>query len=244
MAPDGGSGGTSPRGGRPLIPRVIHQTWRNHDLPKSFALCAGSWRAHNPEWHWRLWTDADNDAFVAAEYPNLLDVYQACPTPIQRVDIVRYLILHRLGGLFVDLDFEALRPIDALLTASAVFGCEPRENCKVHGRRRIVSNAFMAAMPGHALFTAIVSALPRCMARTHSGNPFTAILETTGPFFLSDAIEAYCGPDAIALMPPGRLYPLGIRDIEALRARGWTQDLRARVRDAWAVHYHSGTWWR
>jgi glycosyltransferase involved in cell wall biosynthesis len=93
------------------LPRVIHQTWRDADLPPAFAHLAQTWRALNPGWAWRLWTDADNRDFVAQEYPGLLTFYDAYPFPIQRVDMVRYLILQRHGGLFVDLDFEALRPI-------------------------------------------------------------------------------------------------------------------------------------
>src|SRR5271154_6297433 len=81
-----------------MIPRVIHQTWRGADLPAPFARLAETWRRHHPQWQWRLWTDTDNRAFVGAHFPAMLGLYDSYPHPIQRVDIVRYLILHVHGG--------------------------------------------------------------------------------------------------------------------------------------------------
>lgn len=229
-----------------MIPRIIHQTWRDADLPPAFARLAETWRALNPGWAWRLWTDADNRAFVAHDYPNLLALYDAYPFPIQRVDMVRYLILHRHGGLFVDLDFEALRPVGPFLDAMAVFGCEADENCRAHGKDRIVSNAFMACTAGHALLDAIVAALPGALqgAIDHGLTRNEAILESTGPFFLTRCLDAYDGEAGVSVLPARLLYPLGISAIEQLRAEGWSEPLRARLNEACAVHYHAGTWWR
>lgn len=229
-----------------MIPRMIHQTWRDAELPPAFAHMAQTWRTMNPGWAWRLWTDSDNREFVARDYPGLLALYDAYPFPIQRVDMVRYLILQRHGGLFVDLDFEALRPIEPFLDADAVFGCEPDENCRAHGKARIVSNAFMACRPDHPVLDAVVAALPGAMQRAieQGLDRNAAILETTGPFVLTRCLETYDGAASVAVLPAEILYPLGISEIEQLRAQGWNGPLRARLTEACAVHYHAGTWWR
>jgi mannosyltransferase OCH1-like enzyme len=225
-----------------VIPRIIHQTWRDADLPAPLADMAETWRRHHPDWEWRLWTDADNRAFVAAHHPGFLAFYDAYPHPIQRVDAVRYLILQRLGGVFVDLDFEALRPIGPLLTGNCVFGQEPQENCAAHGRDLIVSNAFMAAAPRHPFMTALAEGLAH--ARPQTANPNTAILETTGPFYLTALHQAYRGPDPATILPAEAIFPLSVSQIEQLRIHGWTPDLVALRETAAAVHYHAGTWWR
>lgn len=229
-----------------MIPRVIHQTWRDAHLPPAFARLARTWRDLNPGWAWRLWTDVDNREFVAREYPGLLALYDAYPFPIQRVDMVRYLILQRHGGLFVDLDFEALQPIEPFLEADAVFGCELDENCRAHGKARIVSNAFMACAPQHPLLDAVVAALPGAMqdAINQGLERNAAILESTGPFFLTRCLDAYDGAASVAVLPAETLYPLGVSEIEQLREQGWSPSLRARLNGACAVHYHAGTWWR
>lgn len=229
-----------------MIPRVIHQTWRDVDLPAPFARLAETWRAHHPGWQWRLWTDADNRAFVTERFPDMLALYDGYPHPIQRVDMVRYLILHTHGGLFVDLDFEALRPLDPHLAGDCVFGAEPAENCAAHGMAEIVSNAFMAARPGHPLLHAVIAGLPEAFSATqaHGLDRNRAILETTGPFHLTRCVSAYEGAEPVTVLSSETLFPLGISDIETLRRTGWDDALRARLSRACAVHYHAGTWWR
>jgi inositol phosphorylceramide mannosyltransferase catalytic subunit len=229
-----------------VIPRVIHQTWRGADLPAPFARLAETWRRHHPQWQWRLWTDTDNRAFVGAHFPAMLGLYDSYPHPIQRVDIVRYLILYVHGGLFIDLDFEALRPLDPHLTSDCVFGAEPAENCAVHGMDEIISNAFMAVRPGHPLLQTVITTLPEAShtARARGLDRNRAILETTGPFHLTRCLRAYVGADPATILPSDALYPLGISDIEALRRTGCSDALRAKLDRACAVHYHAGTWWR
>src|SRR5690348_2125687 len=94
------------------IPHAIHQTWKSADVPPRFAAYARSWRMHHPRWPWRLWTDADLRAFVAAHEPAFLATYDAYAHPICRVDAARYAIMRHVGGVYADLDFECLAPLD------------------------------------------------------------------------------------------------------------------------------------
>lgn len=229
-----------------MIPRLIHQTWRDADLPAPFAQLAAKWRQHHPKWRWRLWTDLENRAFVADHFPAMLALYDSYPHPIQRVDMVRYLILYVEGGLFVDLDIEPLRPLDSLVASECSFGAEPAENCAVHGMKLILSNAFMAVRSGHPFLRLIIESLPEANRLAHLGglDRNRMVLETTGPFHLTRCYQSYSGPDPITILPSELLYPLGISDIEKLRHTGWDDDLRSRLTLAYAVHYHAGTWWR
>src|SRR5690606_25109495 len=164
------------------IPRILHQTWKTAEVPGEWAGSAASWRTHHPEWQHRLWTDEDNRAFVAEHYPALLEAYDAYPYAIMRADAVRYCLLHHFGGVYVDLDFECLRPIDELIaTEHFVVAREPAAQSAWLGTTSLVSNAFMAAPPGHPLLQAVLDELrqgPR-EAVTH-----VDVLEMTGPMML------------------------------------------------------------
>jgi mannosyltransferase OCH1-like enzyme len=98
-----------------VFPKIIHQTWKDEKVPAFLAPCQESWKRLNPSWEYRLWTDADNDALVRDEFPSLLDLYRSLPRAIHRADFARVLYLWRFGGLYVDLDIEALRSADELL---------------------------------------------------------------------------------------------------------------------------------
>lgn len=94
--------------GLSVLPQRLHQTWKDFQPPKQ--LFSPRWRhslrAANPGWQYRLWSDDENRGLVAARYPWLLATYDGYPTPIQRADVARYLIVHTYGGIYADLDVE------------------------------------------------------------------------------------------------------------------------------------------
>ena len=40
-----------------MIPRIVHQTWKNRDVPKEYILFQEKVSALHPGWEYRLWTD-------------------------------------------------------------------------------------------------------------------------------------------------------------------------------------------
>ncbi|KAH7317993.1 hypothetical protein B0J17DRAFT_686506 [Rhizoctonia solani] len=78
-----------------------------------------SWRLAYPDWSYVLWDDADNRELVRVLYPRLLEAYEALPREIYRADFVRNLYMHAFGGIYSDLDSEAVTSLDPLLSASA-----------------------------------------------------------------------------------------------------------------------------
>ena len=71
-----------------------------------------AWKRLHPGWRYMLWTDEDNLEFVRSKYPEFLDLYLYWPYPIQRVDMVRYLILDYYGGIYCDLDQQPLQSLE------------------------------------------------------------------------------------------------------------------------------------
>ena len=94
--------------------RKIFQTWKTCQVPSRWQTGQKSVIDMNPGWVYTLTTDADNDELVARHVPWFLDRFRGFEHPIQRADAVRYVILYLYGGVYVDLDYECLRPFDAL----------------------------------------------------------------------------------------------------------------------------------
>ena len=78
----------------------------------------------------RYWSDKDNRALVESEFPDFLPTYDGYEHNIQRADAVRYMIMHKFGGVYADLDFESVRPLDELLirTTAQVNDTYPFQN--------------------------------------------------------------------------------------------------------------------
>ncbi|CAE6484122.1 unnamed protein product [Rhizoctonia solani] len=148
--------------GQRVSARFIHQSWKTHDLKPSTVPLADSWRLSYPGWEYVLWDDADNKELVRVLYPRLLATYEALPREIYRADFVRNLYMHAFGGIYADLDSEAVAPLEPLLSASSERLAESPstpvafvgEMVTASNPAHAVPNAFFAATtPGHPFWT-------------------------------------------------------------------------------------------
>ena len=235
----GGGDETSPAAPARPIPRVVHQTWKNAEVPGDLAAWRRSWIALNPGWEPRLWTDEDCRELIRRDYPWFLAVFDEYPEGVMRADAARAFILHRHGGVYADLDFECLRPLAPLLEGKgAVLGVEPERHRVRHfplpgGPGRIVCNAFMASVPGHPFWEHV----HRALVGAHRERE---VLDATGPFLLTRACESWPRRGELSLEPPALLYPITADE-------AW-DELTPEVRrllaaTAFAVHHWRGSWW-
>ncbi|HCN83947.1 MAG TPA: glycoside transferase family 32 [Sphingobacteriaceae bacterium] len=228
------------------IPRIIHQTWKTTNVPSLYTPWVKSWKENHPGWQYMLWTDDMNIAFIKKYAPDFLRTYRNYPHTIQRVDAVRYFILYHLGGMFIDLDFECLENIELLLkNQECVFGTEPPAHCEQHNKELIVCNALMACAPGNNFFKIICESLQKYLrVKTTSVPAWLEILDTTGPFKLTELYNAYTEKGNIKLISSDLLYPFSIKETrELINSAAINEVIQKKIDGAYAVHYFLGSWW-
>jgi mannosyltransferase OCH1-like enzyme/glycosyltransferase involved in cell wall biosynthesis len=226
-----------------MIPKIIHQTWKSRQLPYHLAALQATWQEHHPDWEYRLWTDADNRDFLATHYAWFLPTYDGYAHFISRVDAIRYFWLDFYGGLYVDLDFECLSPIDWLLAAkSIVLSLEPQAHIQENYRAqalnltKIISPALIASAAKHPFWEHVWQQLSLA-------KDLTDPLAATGPFLLTHAYETYPMCAEIEPIAADRLHPLTLKDLES----GCLFDLAVRSQisqQATAIHHWQGSWWK
>jgi mannosyltransferase OCH1-like enzyme len=221
------------------IPKILHQIWNDRQVPRVFDEYVASWKANHPDWEYRLWTFEDNRRFVAEHYPWFLSTYDGYPKPIQRADAARYFILHKCGGVYVDLDFLSFSPITPLLSGrECVLGVEPPEHCRQFGVPKFVGNALMAAAPEHPFFKTVIRELSNFVDHVECDQP---ILSSTGPLMLTRVYERFADKNTMAVLPSRYFYPLTLHQATEYRLTGRTDvDLSESV----AVHLYCGSWWK
>lgn len=226
-----------------VIPWIIHQTWKDQNIPQRFKPYVRSWRNHHPDWEYRLWDDAANRNFIRTQHHWFLPIYDNYSLNIQRADAIRYFILYTYGGLYVDLDFECFKPVEPLLEGKkCVFGIESPEHSRRQGIDQIISNAFMAAIPKHPFFYAVMKHLVTDMPEKQDFGRF--VLETTGPLMLSRLLANFQNGNDITLMPSEYLFPLDMDTAEQFLAGHSSPQTDQVLKNAYAVHYHCGSWWK
>lgn len=218
-----------------MIPRTIHQIWLGDcPLPTEFRLFADGWRRLHPEWGYRLWRDGDLPELVNRE------VFDAVASAAGKADVLRYELIWRFGGVYVDMDFECLRPLDPLLADVPAFIADQRVNRPING--------LFGAEKQHGLTAALVAALPESFAK-HRG-----LFAQTGPGFLRRTFYQYLGPGfSVEKRPHGYLHRS--RDRQRV-VQGFERgvfcpyDSHEKHRRhehfpaAYAVHHWAGSWMR
>ena len=192
------------------IPRIFHQIWLGDgEMPAKFRAYSRSWRTHHPGWELKMWTDANLPPLVNQE------LFDSVTEVRERADLLRYELLYRYGGVYVDTDFECFKSIEPLLHArSGEEGGEESPPVSAFSSQESpehISIGIMGATQGNAFFGRIVDNLPRWHA-THSG-PEWHIGYRTGPFLIRSAYALW--PGELTLLPQWALYPYHSTNFEA-----------------------------
>ena len=100
-----------------MIPKIIWQTheWELEDLPDTFKKSVDSWKNMNPTWDYR-YTSARKRLEHIRDYggEEFLKFYKDC-NRLTQADLWRYVVLYKFGGVYSDLDWECIRPLDDII---------------------------------------------------------------------------------------------------------------------------------
>jgi inositol phosphorylceramide mannosyltransferase catalytic subunit len=110
-----------------LIPRTINYIWLGkkpmHPLMNGWRQ---KWESLHPRWEIKIWSESPGNPTslicqhetLDSSFPKLLQ--DSCHLS-QRTNIWRYELLHRLGGLYLDTDFEPIKSLDPLIDGLEAF---------------------------------------------------------------------------------------------------------------------------
>ncbi|KAK3097255.1 hypothetical protein FSP39_008104 [Pinctada imbricata] len=169
-----------PTSGPYRIPKIIHQTWKNRNIPSKFSKWVKSWVKNHPDWQYYLWTDDSARKLIRERHPHLLDVFNGYEDGIRRADSLRYIILYEFGGVYADMDMESLKPLDPFARKYACFlGQEPYEHPILDGGYEgLVINALMASRAKHPYMKLLMENLPKYQN-------MWSVMDSTGPHFVT-----------------------------------------------------------
>jgi inositol phosphorylceramide mannosyltransferase catalytic subunit len=187
------------------IPRIFHQIWIGPDpLPDEFAAYREGWARNHPDWEHRLWTEENLPGDLERK-----EAYELLRRPAERSDVIRVELLHRYGGVYVDLDFESLRPIDPLLEGVEIFlGLR---------KPRRPNNAIIGSVPGHPV-------LARAIREIRPRTTYGPVDKTgTGPLFWRKLLRDH---SEVTLFDVPVFYPWSAEELEQAyamhhQARTW-----------------------
>ncbi len=197
-----------------MIPHTFHRVWFPADssdvIPPKFEEFWTRLQRLHPDWDFVTHDDPDKvqgwltnaelfakvRAAAAADPDRYKDLaYGSLP------DIVRYEICNRFGGVYIDVDFEPLKPFDDLVDKDMPFiGWESMD---------LVCCALMGGPPGHPAFADLIEALP-AHAEEHWDEPAVG---RTGPKFIT---ARWLERTDVLRLPPVTFYPVSWNEKDRL----------------------------
>lgn len=240
--------------GNEKIPLILHHIWLGSSLPNYAIHFRKSWIRKNPNWVFILWTDfpskrhgniilhSFDELFEYLKQPNkeqfiIMDmntvtlknqyIYNKKTKNYGEMsDIARYEILYNFGGLYVDTDFECLKPFDHF------HYCLDFYTGIGHGRHLNFCNGLIGSAPGNIILKEAIQNLPR-RPRYHSS------MDYTGPNYFKECILdkiRYINGNAV-LFPVTFFYPWPhqFRD-QTHNCRRWIKQ------ESYAFHYWKVSW--
>ncbi|OCT54675.1 Initiation-specific alpha-1,6-mannosyltransferase [Cladophialophora carrionii] len=198
------------------FPAYIWQTWKygpdSGKFEERLRPFEASWSTLHPGFVHEVITDEAAlhvISYLYASVPEVVEAYEAMPLPVIKADFFRYLILLARGGIYSDIDTQALKPATEWLppnldtsTVGLVVGIEAdpdREDWNDWYARRIQFCQWtIQSKPGHPVLRDIVATITRDTLRMKEARslrkgkePPKSIMEYTGPGVWTDALFSY-----------------------------------------------------
>ena len=215
------------------IPKIIHQTYKTHDLPEIYAMCQTEIKRFHPDFEYRFYTDEDMDKLMKDEFPDYYDKFNELPRMIMKIDMFRYFLMYKYGGLYADMDYRMFRPFD-LLEKQIVLPCNREDS---EGNPTCLGNCIFASVPGHPFWKTLIDSL-FTIDRTKLDYSVDSLVDGhvdgTGPMFVFAMWKNFTKKDGMftgqrnLFHPPSRNDP---KYIEYLAASG-----------CYGMHICTGVW--
>ena len=126
-----------------MIPKIIHQLWIGpKPAPTKFM---DTWKEKNPDFEYIRWSEEELvKRNMVIECKNRVDEMEEING---KADIIRWEILYKYGGVFVDADSICIEPIDDVLMATKCFAGWEQEEV----RPNLIATGTMGFPPRHPL---------------------------------------------------------------------------------------------
>lgn len=143
------------------IPTIIHVIWLG---PRSFPINSidtlRSWIANHPDWDFYFWTDRERVIPVKGlkikqtsefRFEKLGRFYNESTNWAEKSDILRYEILNKMGGIYMDHDAFCLQSFKKLNQAYDFYACLEVPHPEIDGLCITAGIGIIGAIPGHPI---------------------------------------------------------------------------------------------
>lgn len=99
-----------------MIPKTIYRSWISQNFPPKMEKSIKKLKKSNPEYEHVIYTDSQIHDYVNANFDtDIKKAFNSLEHIVPKVDLWRYLILYKNGGVYVDIDSSINEPLDKII---------------------------------------------------------------------------------------------------------------------------------
>jgi len=179
-----------------MIPKIVHQIFirfkDGRDLENIIEFKQSRQKTikycEDNGYRYKLWDEGEVFDLIREDYPQYEKLYHDFRFEIQRCDFVRYLILNRWGGIYLDLDIHPIRDMSSLFELDYFF------TRWVDDKQNLPYIAVMGSEAGQDIFQKIAE---HCKASTYEKQDMEIyekwtgrlVFQTTGHFMVQRVLK-------------------------------------------------------
>jgi len=191
-----------------LIPKKIYQSWKTKDmsnLSKKMLNAIDSIKELNPDYTYELFDDVDCRKFILDNFGAIYaDAFDDLIPGAFKSDFWRYAKLYIDGGVYMDIDFTELVPLDniikkddILLSVVDIKNIKDKPPCSIF-------QAFIACVPKHKiLLKAFEISFNNIINHKNKIEGVNHELDITGPVVMGRAMNIYWDKSSLLSIKPG-----------------------------------------
>ena len=138
------------------IPKIIHQTYKNYNLPDIYKMCQTEIKRLHNDFEYRFYTDDDMDILMKTDFPEYYDKFNELPRMIMKIDMFRYFLMYKYGGLYADMDYLMFKPFDLLNEKVVIPTNRDLDN---NNNLTSLGNCIFASQPNHPYWKSLMDTL-------------------------------------------------------------------------------------
>jgi len=176
------------------IPKIIHQTYKNYNLPDIYKMCQTEIKRLHNDFEYRFYTDDDMDILMKTDFPEYYDKFNELPRMIMKIDMFRYFLMYKYGGLYADMDYLMFKPFDLLNEKVVIPTNRDLDN---NNNLTSLGNCIFASEPNHPYWKSLMDTLFKIDRKNLPYSGFDNVIKSTGPQFCYNMYKRFENKDSI-----------------------------------------------
>jgi mannosyltransferase OCH1-like enzyme len=213
------------------IPKIIHLIWFGGNRPDKFDFLVDEIKRINFDYEIIEWSENNINFELLRK-----DAIDMCDNMGAKSDILRFEVLYKFGGIYMDYDFLQIKKFDDLLDNEFFAG-----SCK--GTEDEVWNSIMGSTPKNIICETYLNKLK--LESRIGIKDINGVMNLTGPFYLKKIIEENNLEDKFKYYGGSYFYPFPAVDRGLVNGLSESQLEYAKTfidDKTYCIHLHTTTW--